>query len=219
MTEPSAQPEVRFFFGAMSPYSWFAAERIATVLPHAAWQPVLAGAIFKAHGRTSWGLTTQRAERLADCERRATAHGLGPICWPDPWPTTDLLIARAMTYAHQLGRLHPFAMHAMRDCFQKGHDLADPASIGRAADAAGLDPDEVLAATADPLIKQVLRQTTDHALDLGVFGVPTVTVGRTLHWGDDQLEAAARDAQRCPLPPTPRGKLDGPHQCATVAWR
>ncbi len=52
---PEQQP--LFFFGAMSPYSWFAAERIERVLPEARWRGVLAGAVFKANGRTSWGLT------------------------------------------------------------------------------------------------------------------------------------------------------------------
>src|SRR5262245_3894896 len=88
-----------FFFGAMSPYSWFAAERIERLLPEARWRGVLAGAIFKANGRVSWGLTERRAERIADRERRAASYGLGPIRWPRPWPTSDLLIARAMIFA------------------------------------------------------------------------------------------------------------------------
>src|SRR5271165_4577608 len=90
-----------FFFGAMSPYSWFAAERIDRVLSDARWRGVFAGAIFKASGRVSWGLTEHRRAGIADCEARARAHGLGPICWPEPWPTSDLLIARAMTFAER----------------------------------------------------------------------------------------------------------------------
>ncbi len=49
-----------FFFGAMSPYSWLAAERIGGLLPQARWRGVLAGALFKANGRVSWGLTERR---------------------------------------------------------------------------------------------------------------------------------------------------------------
>ncbi|MBA3807273.1 MAG: disulfide bond formation protein DsbA, partial [Solirubrobacterales bacterium] len=55
-----------FYFGAMSPYSWLAAERIEQLLPEAHWRGVLAGVIFAAHGRTSWGLTEARAAGLAD---------------------------------------------------------------------------------------------------------------------------------------------------------
>ena len=81
----------RFFFGAMSPYSWFAAERIELLLPEARWSGVLAGAIFKANDRVSWGLTERRQAGMADCDARAAQHGLGPIRWPEPWPTSDLL--------------------------------------------------------------------------------------------------------------------------------
>jgi len=36
---------------------------------------VFAGALFKANGRSSWGLDDRRAARLADCEARAAAWG------------------------------------------------------------------------------------------------------------------------------------------------
>ena len=51
-----------FYFGAMSPYSWFAAERIGGLLPDAVWRPVYAGALFKASGRSTWGLGPEGAE-------------------------------------------------------------------------------------------------------------------------------------------------------------
>ncbi|MHB8234213.1 MAG: hypothetical protein ACYDHT_06120, partial [Solirubrobacteraceae bacterium] len=91
-----------FYFGVMSPYSWFAAERIGRLLPQARWRGVLAGVVFKEHGRTSWGLTDRRAEGIADCEMRASAHGLGPIVWPQSWPTSDLRAARALAFCEQL---------------------------------------------------------------------------------------------------------------------
>jgi 2-hydroxychromene-2-carboxylate isomerase len=39
-------------------------------------------------------------------------------------------------------------------------------------------------------IKDALRSTTDEALALGVFGVPTFVVGDKLFWGDDRLSDA-----------------------------
>ncbi len=69
---PRAQPS-RFYFGAMSPCSWIASERIHAVLPDAEWRPVFAGGLFRASGRISWGLTDRRAARMADCEAPARA--------------------------------------------------------------------------------------------------------------------------------------------------
>jgi 2-hydroxychromene-2-carboxylate isomerase len=185
-----------FFFGAMSPYSWFAAERIERLLPAAQWRGVLAGAIFKANGRISWGLTERRSDGIADCEARAQAHGLGPIHWPEPWPTSDLLVARAMAFADrsetgQGDGLKPFALAAMRLAFLEGADLGDPAAVLEAGRRTGIDAEELESALTDPDVKDALRGTTDEALALGVFGVPTVAVGQVLFWGDDRLQEAA----------------------------
>lgn len=202
-------PPPRFFLGAMSPYSWLAAERIERLLPQAQWQGVLAGAIFKASGRVSWGLTEQRGDGIADCEARAAAHGLGPIRWPQPWPTSDLLVARAMVYVERSGRapgeapassatvagsgglLKPFALTAMRMAFLEGADLGDADAVVEAGRRTGIDVNDLRAALQAPDVKNALRRATDEALARGVFGVPTVVVGQHLFWGDDRLEDAS----------------------------
>jgi 2-hydroxychromene-2-carboxylate isomerase len=193
----------------MSPYSWFAAERIERVLPEAKWRGVLAGAIFKANDRVSWGLTERREQGIADCESRAATHGIGPIHWPGQWPTSDLLIARAMVYAEQLARspsspaagsatgaarnglLKPFALTAMRMAFLEGADLGDADTVVEAGGRAGMDAGELRDALQAEEVKAGLRAATDEALAFGVFGVPTVVVGGRLFWGDDRLEEAS----------------------------
>ena len=190
-----------FFFGAMSPYSWFAAERIEQLLPDARWHGVFAGAIFKANGRGSWGFTEARASGLADCEARAAAHGLGPIRWPEPWPTNDLLIARAITFAEgrdegtaargERSAAKALGIAAMRLAFLEGADLGEAAAVLEAGRRAGLDVEELRDALSSADIKDALRRATDDALALGVFGVPTVIVGGELFWGDDRLDEAA----------------------------
>jgi 2-hydroxychromene-2-carboxylate isomerase len=187
-----------FFFGAMSPYSWFAAERIGALLPDAEWRPVFAGGLFKANGRVTWGITADRARKIADCEGRARVHGLGPIRWPDPWPTNDVLIARAMIFAGRHGVLERFALTAMRMAFSEGLDLGELPAVRAVADRMGLPGDDVVDAVADAEIKTALRVANDDAVARGVFGVPTVSVGTALFWGDDRLEQAAAFARRRP---------------------
>jgi 2-hydroxychromene-2-carboxylate isomerase len=195
----------RFYFGAMSPYSWLAAERIEALLPEARWRGVFAGAVFKASGRSSWGLGEARGEGMADCEARAAEYGLGTIRWPVTWPTSDLLIARAMTFASRARASTPasraaggdeellrrLALAAMRLAFLEGGDLGEADTVLEAGDRAGVDRRELREALGDPEIKQALRESTDEALALGVFGVPTVAVEAQLYWGDDRLREAA----------------------------
>ena len=185
----------RFFFGAMSPYSWFSAERIERLLPEASWHGIFLGGMFKSNRRVSWGLTEERDAGIADCDARAETYGLGPIRWPDPWPTNDLLVARAMAYANTRDLLKPFALSAMRLSFLEGRNIGELDSVLEAGSRVGIEPSELQGALKDPAVKHALREETDDALAHGVFGVPTVIVDGELFWGDDRLQDAA-DAYR-----------------------
>jgi 2-hydroxychromene-2-carboxylate isomerase len=188
--------ETRFYFGVISPYSWFAAERIGDLLPQARWRPVFAGGLFRSVNRVSWGLAPQRAARIKECEGRANAYGLGPMRWPGGWPANDVLPARAMLAADRDDRLVPFALAVMRACFQEGRDVSQPEVLASLAGAAGVDGAELLAKTEDPAIKQALREINDDAVAAGVIGVPSVVVNGTVFWGDDRLHEAAAQARR-----------------------
>ena len=127
---------------------------------------------------------------IADCEARAAAHGLGPIRWPEPWPTSDLTVARAMIYADRQGLLEPYALAAMRLSFLEGVDLGELDAVLEAARRAGLDADALAEAIEGEEVKRELRAMTDRRLAAGVFGVPSIVIGEELYWGDESLERA-----------------------------
>jgi 2-hydroxychromene-2-carboxylate isomerase len=186
--------EASFYFDLGSPFAYLAAERLHEVLPEPLrWQPVSLGGIFKLTGRSSWSLGDPERRRtgMAEVERRALSYGLSPVRWPEPWPGNYLTAMRAAIFADIKGVGREFALQAFRSAFQKGHDLSIPERVFEAARDAGLDPREVEEATRDPEIKLALREATDAAHELGVFGVPTIAVGDELFWGDDRLSDAA----------------------------
>lgn len=183
--------EARFLLDVGSPYAYLAAERIDGLLGPVSWEPVLLGGIFRATGGGSWALTATRAAGMREVERRAVAYGLPPVRWPDPWPGDMLLAMRAATAAEMRGLGREFLLAALRLGFRDGRDLSDPAAVWDAAQTAGLEGDELLAAAAAPDVKALLRQRTEAAVALGVRGVPTTIVGDALFWGDDRLEDAA----------------------------
>ena len=60
-----------------------------------------------------------------------------------------------------------------------------------AAAASELHPRAVTKGIESRTVKDALRAATEHALELGVEGVPTLAVGSELYWGDDKLEDVA----------------------------
>jgi 2-hydroxychromene-2-carboxylate isomerase len=190
-----------FYYDLGSPYAYLAAERIASVFEAAGaepaeWQPILLGGLFKRFGRSSWGQGPDRATGMHECERRAQAYGLPPIRWPEPWPGDMLVAMRTATFAKQLGRTVSFSLAAFRQQFAAGRDLGDPDNVFIAAASSELHPRALETAVATAGVKTALREATDRAGDLGVFGVPTVIVGGEAFWGDDGLEQAASAAAR-----------------------
>ncbi len=188
-----------FYFDLGSPYAYLAAERIAAVFDEAGteqpeWQPVLLGALFQRFGRDSWANGPDRASGLGEVERRGQAYGLPPIRWPDPFPGNSLFAMRAATFAKEIGRTTSFALAAFRQAFAAGRDLSEPDNVFIAAASSELHPRSLEVAIGRDAIKDRLREATERAGDLGVSGVPAVSIGEQVFWGDDRLEDAAAAA-------------------------
>jgi 2-hydroxychromene-2-carboxylate isomerase len=190
-----------FYFDLGSPYAYLAAERIASVFEAAGaeqpeWQPLLLGGLFKRFGRDSWANGPDREQGMREIERRASAYGLPPIRWPEPFPANTLFAMRVATFAKEIGRTVSFSLAAFRQAFAAGRDLSERDNVLVAAASSELHPRALEAAVARDAIKQRLREVTERAGDLGVIGVPSVVVGGRVFWGDDRLEEAAEAASR-----------------------
>ncbi|HET8813960.1 MAG TPA: DsbA family protein [Solirubrobacterales bacterium] len=189
-----------FYYDLGSPYAYLSAERISGLFTEAEleqpeWQPILLGGLFKRFDRDSWGNGSERAEGMAEVERRAGAYGLPPIAWPKPWPGNYLVAMRAAAFAKQTGRAVSFSLAAFRQAFAAGRDLTDVDNVTIAGAACELHPRALLKAVETEGVKSALREATDRAGELGVEGVPSVVVGGEVFWGDDRLEEAVEAAR------------------------
>lgn len=190
-----------FYFDLGSPYAYLAAERVSGLFTEAElaqpeWVPVLLGGLFREFGRESWGVGPGRDEGMAECERRASAYGLAPIVWPEPWPGNMLTAMRAASFAKQAGRTVSFSLAAFRQQFAAGRDLGDPDNVAIAGAACELHPRALLKAVATEAVKRGLREATEAAAARGVEGVPALVVDGEVFWGDDRLEEAVAAAAR-----------------------
>ncbi|TML08003.1 MAG: disulfide bond formation protein DsbA [Actinobacteria bacterium] len=183
-----------FYYDFNSPFAYVAAHRVDDVLPvRPRWQPIALAFLLIHHQREPWSFDVDgRAPTMRDCERRASALGL-PLQWPDGWPreSYSLLPLRAAVLAERAGLLREFSRAAFQRHFGSPAGIKELDGVLAAAQEAGLDPEEVRAHVGDDDVKLEVKAATEAAIDLGVFGVPTVQVGDELFWGDDRLEEAA----------------------------
>jgi 2-hydroxychromene-2-carboxylate isomerase len=196
-----AEARATFYYDLVSPYSYLAAERVSGLFTEAEleqpeWQPVLLWGLFKHFGRSPWPLGPEREAGMAEVERRASAYGLPPIVWPDPWPGNTLTAMRVATFAKQTGRTVSFSLAAFRQAFAAGRDLADADNVMIAGAACELHPRALLKAVETEIVKSALREATDRAAERGVAGVPALVVGGEVFWGDDRLEEGVEAALR-----------------------
>jgi 2-hydroxychromene-2-carboxylate isomerase len=184
-----------FFYDLSSPYSYLAALRVDDVLPvRPLWRPIAFGVIVQRAGRVPWSFAEDRRAHFEEIDRRASARGLQPLRYPRGWPrqTYSLTPLLAAELAAEAGVLREASLALFRAMFVDQRDFADVNTTLDALERAGMDRAQVQAGLQRRDIKDRLRAATDAAIGRGVAGVPTVAVGETLFWGDDELPAAAR---------------------------
>jgi 2-hydroxychromene-2-carboxylate isomerase len=87
----------------------------------------------------------------------------------------------------------PERFAAFIDCLFKalwidGRNLNDPATVGAVLSENGFDPQEILALSAEEEVKIALKDTTEKAVQRGVFGAPSMFVDGQLFFGQDRLD-------------------------------
>jgi 2-hydroxychromene-2-carboxylate isomerase len=214
---------VELWFDFSCPYAYLASQRIEEITrTHGAslsLQPMLLGGVFRAIGAGEGPMRTQGAAKAAhnfrDMHRWAERLGV-PFRMPAAHPMRTV---RALRVFLALPRERWIdAMHAIYAAYwQREEDVTQDAVIAAALTGAGIGAaaiEAALAAADSEPIKAELRERTDRAVALGVFGAPAFVVHRdgaapVLLWGQDRLDFLAAvldgwDPEAGPPPGGPR---------------
>lgn len=189
--------KLQFWFEYASTYSYPSAMRIEEAANTAGvtieWRPFLLGPLFKSqqgfNDSPFNAVPIKGAYMWRDVERICQKHAFA-FHRPAIFPQNGLLAARATLTLPQSAR-PAFARNIYRANFAEDRDISDPDTVHNCLAAAGLDADACLRAAAESEIKSLLREETQHAEGLGLFGAPSfVTPDGEIFWGDDRLEDA-----------------------------
>lgn len=191
---------LQFWYDFASPYSWLAAERLASSSEIAVeWVPFIIGPILRLRPDNPSPLQNappaQRAYRRRDVERLAAKQGL-KLRWPSNYPRNGLLGARVARVV-PAERRPMLTLAIYRASFVEDREIAEMVVIRDVLTRSGFDAEATLKAALADDNKKALGADVERAIALGIFGAPSFIVGGELFWGNDRL-ALALDWARKP---------------------
>lgn len=181
---------ISFFFDFISPYAylgWWRVQEIADRLGRKLEPvPVLFAGLLQAHGtRGPAEVPARRRYLMKDVVRIAHDFGV-PIDAPFAHPFNPLLALRVCSLPMAAGERRALTSALFRATWAERRAVVEPTVVAEILTAVGL-PGELLERAGDAEAKQRVREQTERAVALGVFGVPTAAVGSELFWGTDSL--------------------------------
>lgn len=186
---------VLWFFDVISPFAylaWQEMDQLPSDMP-VEFVPVLFAGILNHYGqkgpaeiepkrRFTYRFALWRAQKLGIEMKMPPAHPFNPLS------ALRLIIAS--------GTSREAVEQVLNAVFKQGRDVSNPTVIANLAAQLGIQ--DVQAAIAAPAVKQQLHDNTRFAIENGVFGVPTLMIGKETFWGHDAVEMAVdywRDPQ------------------------
>jgi 2-hydroxychromene-2-carboxylate isomerase len=192
----ASHPRLEFWYEFASTYSYLSAMRVEALAAAAGvavvWKPLLLGPIFRAQG---WDTSpfnifpTKGKYMVRDVGRLAAARGL-PFKLPSPFPQNSLHAARLALIGHVEGWGVAFTRAVFEAEFAGNANISDRRVLADILNRLGLNAEAVIARSETAEHKQRLRQQTEEAQELGIFGAPSFLASGELFWGDDRLEQA-----------------------------
>jgi len=187
---------LQFWFEFASTYSYLSVMRIERIAAAAGvpieWKPFLLGPIFASQGWNDSPFNIYPAKgryMWRDMERLCARYEL-PFRRPSQFPRNGLLAARVACLVSRDPWCPDFVRAVYRANFADDRHIAQPETIASILDALGQPGREVLGRALQPENKDRLRQQTEEAIRLGIFGAPTFAVEGELFWGNDRLPDA-----------------------------
>lgn len=197
MSEP-----VRFYFDFSSPYSYFATFKIdetcGSLGREVRWKPFLLGALFKITGARPLTDTPLKSDYCKNDWERLGRYMNVPWTLPAKFPIPTQAAARAFYWLDNQdpALAKKFAREAFMAYFGRGIDIMSADAVCKLAAPLGVDHAALAAALDDKRVKQRLKDETQAAIDVGVFGAPYFIVDGEGFWGSDRMWMIRRWIER-----------------------
>lgn len=188
--------EIEFWFEFGSNYSYLSVMRIEAAaaryqLP-IRWKPFLLGPIFRSFGWATSPFVLQKKKGdyvWKDMARECRKYGL-PWQRPSTFPRAALLPLRVALVGAEQPWMGAYCRRVMSLNFAEDRDIDAHDVVAEVLGQLGLPAPQIISEALSDANKLKLRQQTEAAQALGIFGAPTFFVGGEMFWGNDRLDDA-----------------------------
>ena len=186
-------PTLDFYWDIGSTNSYFAFKLIQPIVErHNAdvnWHPFNLGFVFRSNDYVLMDEPKAKMRnRLADLNRWANFHKL-PFRMPDNFPIKTSRALRAAIAMRQWNLEFEFMQKIFSAYWEQNTgSIGEYETLSKIAAALGVDRDKFESACESSEVKQALIDSTNEALERGVFGAPSIYIGDELYWGKDRME-------------------------------
>jgi 2-hydroxychromene-2-carboxylate isomerase len=187
-----AMKDIHFYFDFISPYAWLAFKALPKSLEGISqrvhYHPVVFGAMLKHLGQLGPAeIPGKRDWTYRQVMWLAKQQGTD-LQMPASHPFNSLALLRLAVAASDKGQPNRYVVESIfKHVWCHGLEAADPERLAALqlhllsqANVSLKDPQSVE-------VKQLLQQQTQQAIDLGLFGVPSMVVDGLVFWGQDAL--------------------------------
>jgi 2-hydroxychromene-2-carboxylate isomerase len=197
-------PTLDFWFDLSSNYSYLSVMRIEGLAAQhgvaVQWRPFLLGPILDALGWKGPPFVVQKEKGAyvwQDMRRQCRKYAL-PWQQPSEFPRRTVLATRVAVLAADEPWLPAWCRAVMTRNYGDDREVDSADAIAQLLTALGLPAQRIIEDAGSDANRLRLRERTQAARDLGIFGAPTFFVGEEMFWGNDRLEDAVEAALGAP---------------------
>ena len=189
-------PRVEFHYDFGSPNAYLCHRVLPALMARTGvdihYVPILLGGVFKATNNRSpmeqFADVKNKPEYQAkETQRFLLKHGITELQRNPFFPVNTIPLMRGAIYAQSKEWETEYIEAMFKAMWERGLNMADPEQIGTVLAEAQLPISEIVAAVADPEVKQGLIDSTANSVARGNFGSPSFFVDDELFFGKDKL--------------------------------
>jgi len=187
---------IDFYFDFISPYSYIAYKKIKSMQSKNGvdfnYKPILLGGLHKLGNITAPAFNERKMKNMKnDCEIIANKNNI-LFKWNEKFPINTLYLMRGFISIDANKKSEYFDI--CFDAYWKNNvDISVEANFTKILDSCKIDKKKFFEDISDQKVKDELKNLTDKAFQLDVFGAPTFIVNNKLFWGQDRLEYALEE--------------------------